>query len=147
MVSGSCSSLGPFFLPAGWSVDIRKGHSGSDACWRWKTKSSGRLGPYHCGAAPLVLNCFSSLRPPHSQRVAKRTWHIAVLVARIYYSHVVKIHSQTIKDKDTGGGIHVQTSLRSLPPRKNHTPLTLSPTMKMQQHVCDVSMQGSPIET
>ena len=45
------------------------------------------------------------------------------------------------------GGIHVQAALCSLPPRKHHTECTFPPGMKMQQHVCIVYTQGSPLDT
>lgn len=43
-------------------------------------------------------------------------------------------------------GVHVQASLCSLLPILV-TPLTVTPAVKMQQHVCDVSAQGSLLET
>lgn len=45
------------------------------------------------------------------------------------------------------GGIHIQATLCSLPPMSGHTEKTLTQARKMQQHVCDVSTQGSPLET
>lgn len=71
---------------------------------------------------------------PHIQRLVRKTLHIVVLLARIYDSHVVRIYSQIIKEKSTGGAwrnLYADFLARSLPPGRSHTGLILSPAVKM----------------
>lgn len=56
-------------------------------------------------------------------------------------SDIVGLHSQIQGKKALveAGGIHLQASLHSLLPMKSHTEYTLASTVKMQQHVSDIS--------
>lgn len=91
---------------------------------------------------------FGSSRPPHIRRFTgrtHRTQHVVVLMAKIFYSGVVRIYSWIIREKTQvgSGGIHMQVSSCSLPPVRGHTEHVLLPATKIQQRVCDVSAQGS----
>lgn len=56
-----------------------------------------------------------------------RTQHIVPLMAKVYYSDLVRAHNQITGEnlQVEFGEIHVQASLRSLPPMRAHKQYTL----------------------
>lgn len=76
------------------------------------------------------------------------THHVVVPMAKTYNSDIVRLHTWIIREKTEAesGGNCVWDSLCSLPPMRL-TPSTSSPSSKTQQYVCNVSAQGSSLQT
>lgn len=76
------------------------------------------------------------------------THHVVVPMAKTYNSDIVRIHTWITREKTQAesGGSCVWASSCSLPPMRvteNHSLLAA----KTQQYVCNVSAQGSPLQT
>lgn len=75
-----------------------------------------------------------------------RTWHIVVLTAKIDDSDVAKIHSWITREKKQSLE-NTWVVSRCSPSAGGPTVHMPPPAVKMQQHVCEDSAHGSPVET
>lgn len=87
---------------------------------------------------------------PHALRFAGRipmSWHIVVLTIKICYRDIIKLHSWIIKERDVVGICRNPCAgFLALFFLVGHT-ADYYPSSEMQPHVCDVSAQGSLLET
>lgn len=76
--------------------------------------------------------------------------YIVVFMVEIHYSDIVKMHSRIIREKGVGRvwrDPYIGFLMFSPSQDGAHGVHTLPPAVKLQQHVCNMSVQRSPLET